>query len=145
MEVETASDKRTIHEMHSYACNAEDGRVCNSLENTPTKAQPAKKSKNTSSHTKLSLTEVQNTIIQILSGKINERADQLESMVKKYSAEIENVSEALNSIHNNVIDLRKCDKLKTENAELKKKTSTEEMINEQEIQPEMVSLPLWCC
>lgn len=134
MEIQTASDKRTIHEMHCYDCNAEDGGVCYFLQNTPTKTQPAKKLKNTSSPTEPSLIEVQNTIIEILSGKINERADQLESMVKKNSAEIENVSEALNSIHNDVIDLRKeSDKLKTENAELKKKMTTmEERIIEQE-------------
>lgn len=134
MEIQTASNERTIHEMHSYDCNAEDGGVCNFLQNTPTKAQPAKKLKNTSSPTEPSLIEVQNTIIEILSGKINERADQLESMVKKNSAEIENVSEALNSIRNDVIDLRKeSDKLKTENAELKKKMTTmEERIIEQE-------------
>lgn len=27
MGVQTASGKRTIHEMHYYACNAEDGEV----------------------------------------------------------------------------------------------------------------------
>ena len=99
MEVQTTSNKRTIHDMHSCTCNAENGRVCNSLHNTPTKAQPTKKAKNISSPTEPSLIEVQNTIIQILSGKINERADQLQSMVKKNPAEIENVSDALNSIH----------------------------------------------
>lgn len=134
--MDLAKEKRRIEETHSYACKATDGGDCESIPNTPIKNHASKKSKCDQSPTEIqpTLMEVQNTIIQILSEKINNRADQLEKMIKYNSAEIENISEALNSVHNDVLDLKKeNEKLKSDNADLKKKTSElEQRVNEQE-------------
>lgn len=126
-------EKRRIEETHSYAASGED---CESCPNTPSRCQAAKKSRNeaSSSEVELTLNEVQNNIIQILSGKINERADELVVMIKKNSSEIESMSEALNSIHIDVNDLKKDSEiLKTENVALKNKVAElESKVNEQE-------------
>lgn len=81
-----------------------------------------------------SLMEVQNNIIQILSEKINSRADHLEIMIKNNSKEIESICESLNSIHSDVMGLKKeNESLKKENMELKKKAAElEQRMNDQE-------------
>lgn len=82
----------------------------------------------------LSLMEVQNNIIQILSEKMNNRADHLEIMIKNNSKEIESICESLNSIHSDVMGLKKeNERLKKENMEMKKKAAElDQRMNDQE-------------
>ncbi len=64
---------------------------------------------------------MQHNVIQSLSGKINERADQVEGMIKKIWQKLK-ICEALTSIHRDVMELKKDnDVLKVENVETRKR------------------------
>ena len=78
METAIALEKRKVKEIHSYACSAEDGGVCDSSPVTPIKQNAPKKKRS-----EPSLSDVQDNIISILTAKINERADHIEDMVKR--------------------------------------------------------------
>lgn len=106
MEVDHAKEKRKHEDTHSYACKV--GGRCESSPSTPNKT-PAPKTKNVEpvAASEPSLMEVQNNIIQILSEKINNRADHLEIMIKNNSKEIESICESLNSINSDVMGLKK--------------------------------------
>ncbi|CAM4639446.1 unnamed protein product [Leuciscus chuanchicus] len=99
MEVETVKEKRNFSDTHSYACKVKNGGSCDSCPNTPSKNQPSKRHKNVvasaAKESKLSLSEVQENIIRILSEKINERSDQIERMVKENSSNIEALGKSL--------------------------------------------------
>lgn len=134
MEVDHAKEKRKIEETHSYACKV--GGRCESSPSTPSKTPAPKKTKNVdpAAASEPSLMEVQNNIIQILSEKINNRADHLEIMIKNNSKEIESICESLNSIHSDVMGLKnENESLKKENMEMKKKAAQlEQRMNDQE-------------
>ncbi len=87
---------------------------------------PPKRHKNvvdsSAKQSKLSLSDVQENIIRILSEKINERSDQLERMVKENSFNIEALGKSLTSVHDDVMVLQKENEmLKNVNALLEKK------------------------
>lgn len=126
MEVDTIKEKRSFNETHSYACKVKSGGSCESCPNTPSKNQPPKRHKNivdsSAKQTELSLNDVQENIIRILSEKINERSDQLERMVKENSSNIEALGKSLTSVHDDVMVLQKENEmLKNANALLEKK------------------------
>lgn len=125
MEVEIVKEKRNFSDTHSYACKVKHGGSCDSCPNTPSKNQPSKKHKNvvasSAKESELSLSEVQENIIRILSEKINERSDQIERMVKENSSNIEALGKSLTSVHDDVMELQKENKiLKNANALLGK-------------------------
>jgi len=134
MEVDQAKEKRKHDDIHSYACKA--GGRCESSPSTPNQTPAPKKTKNVepTAASEPSLMEVQNNIIQIITEKINNRADHLETMIKNNSKEIESVCESLNSIHSDVMGLKKeNESLKKENMELRKKAAElDQRMNDQE-------------
>lgn len=99
MEVDTIKEKRSFNEIHSYACKVKSGGSCDSCPNTPSKNQPPKRHKivvdSSAKQSELSLNDVQENIIRILSEEINERSDQLERMVKEHSSNIEALGKPL--------------------------------------------------
>lgn len=125
MEIETVNEKRNYVDTHSYACKVKTGGNCDSCPNTPSKNQHSKRQKHVAPSAKeseLSLSDVQENIIRILSEKINERSDQIERMVKENSSNIEALGKSLTSVHNDVMCLQKENEtLKNANALLEKK------------------------
>lgn len=90
MEMDPAKEKRTISETHSYSCKNQTWGKCVSWPNTPSKGQPTKKqclnsTQAASKANEPTLAEVQENIIRIISGKINEKSDQIEDVVKENS------------------------------------------------------------
>ncbi|GAA6093202.1 uncharacterized protein LOC107568975 [Tachysurus ichikawai] len=121
MEVESVNEKRNFNEIHSYACKVKTGGDCDSCPNTPSKNQAPPKNFTSAKEKELSLSNVQENIIRILSEKINERSDQIEKMVKQNSSNIKEVGKSLTSVHNDVMGLQKeNENLKNANARLEK-------------------------
>ncbi|KAL1266726.1 hypothetical protein QQF64_002401 [Cirrhinus molitorella] len=120
METESAKDKRCIEDLHSYACKVVDGGTCNTNPNTPIK-RPPKKAKSDGG-SELSLTEMQENIILILTAKIDQRADQIDIAVKQNTLQIEGLKKSLDNCYQDIADLKKenaC--LKTQCTESQKK------------------------
>lgn len=107
METESASakDKRCIDDLHSYACKVVDGGTCNTNPNNPIKCPP-KKAKNDGG-SELSLTEMQENIIRILTIKFDQRADQIDMAVKQNTLQIEGLKKSLDNCYQDIADLKR--------------------------------------
>lgn len=104
MEVVANKEKRTVREIHSYACQASAFEECVSSPNTPTKPQMKKARGNKKQP---SLLELQDTIISAVIDKINERADQTDKAVHYNTVQIDGLKKSLDFCHKKVADLKK--------------------------------------
>lgn len=104
MEVVANKEKRTVREIHSYACQASAFEECVSSPNTPTKPQMKKARGN---EEQPSLLELQDTIISAVIDKINERADQTDKAVHYNTVQIDGLKKSLDFCHKEVADLKK--------------------------------------
>lgn len=106
METEIMKEKRGIREIHSYACQTEEGGECFSSPNTPAK-QKTKKAKNDTQANEPTLSEVQNVIITAVIQKINERADQTDKAVQYNTVQIDDIKKSLEFCHEEAVALKK--------------------------------------
>lgn len=88
-------EKRSVREIHSYACQASDFEECISSPNTPTKPQMKKARSN---EEQPSLLELQDTIISAVIKKINERADQTDKAVHYNTVQIDGLKKSLDFV-----------------------------------------------
>ncbi len=110
-ELQRTTEKRLISETHSYSCQRKKGGDCDSSPNTPSKAPPSKKHATCDATDDLTLSQVQQSIIQI----IRQSSEEIKDMVKENSNTINLLKEALEVVHSEIFDIRK------ENEDLKSK------------------------
>ncbi|MEQ2291123.1 hypothetical protein AMECASPLE_010199 [Ameca splendens] len=108
METEKTKEKRTVKEMHSYACPIGNNGECNSTPNKLAK-QKAKKARNepTTQHDETMLSELQNKIITAVIEKMNERVDKTDKAVHYNTAQIDDLKKPLEFCHREITDLKK--------------------------------------
>ncbi|CAM4674148.1 unnamed protein product [Leuciscus chuanchicus] len=105
METESAKEKRCINDLHSYSCKVVEGGNCNTNPNSPVK-RPPQKAKNDGGN-ELSLTEMQENIIRILTAKTDEPSDQIDMAVKQSTLQIEGLKKSLDNCYPDISDLKK--------------------------------------
>lgn len=123
MEVVTSKskDKRNLDELHSYACPAEHDGECSSSPNTPVKPKSKKSKGCVVEEKEPTLHELQDTIIDVISKKIEERADKIDRAVKYNSDQINELKQSIEFCHAEVVVLKKENEtLKVQVAELQK-------------------------
>uniref|UniRef100_A0AAV2ME13 Uncharacterized protein n=1 Tax=Knipowitschia caucasica TaxID=637954 RepID=A0AAV2ME13_KNICA len=118
MDIEIVREKRHLEVTHSYACNSKNNGECDSGPETLTKTGTSKKKAkvNMENEPQLSLLEVQENIIRVLTLKtdeINNHMNDIKKLVNKNTMEIEGLKKSADYCFLEVADL------KTENTALK--------------------------
>lgn len=128
--LQRTTEKRLISETYSYACQLKKGGDCDSTPNTPSKAPPSKKHAKGDATEELTLSQVQQSIIQI----IRQSSEEIKDMVKENSNNINLLKEALEVVHSEIFDIRKENEdLKNKNeTNLKRMAEMEDRINDQD-------------
>lgn len=129
-ELQRSTEKRLISQTHSYTCQQEKEDEWDSTPNTPTKAPPSKKHAKRAASDDLTLSQVQQSIIQI----IRQSSEEIKDMVKENSNSINLLKEALEVVHSEIFDIRKeNDNLKNKTEENTKRISElEDRLNDQD-------------
>lgn len=130
IELQRSTEKRLISETHSYSCHGKEGEENDSAPNTPSKAPPTKRVAKGDATDDLTLSQVQQSIIQI----IRQSSEEIKDMVKENSNSINLLKEALEAVHSEIFDIRKeNEELKNKNeANLKRISELEDRMNEQD-------------
>lgn len=127
METDSTREKRNLIMTHLYCCKSNEGGECDSSPNTPVKnvSTKLKKAKVNVEHD-LSLSEVQDNIIHVLTTKTNEINDKMDDLKLKKSTD---------HCFLEVSDLKKENiSLKSKCSDMKKKlVETEQRVNETDI------------
>ncbi len=101
-ELPRMTEKRLISETHSYSCQQKKGGNCVSSPNTPSKAPPSKKHAKCDATDDLMLSQIQQSIIQI----IRQSSEEIKDMVKENSNSINLLKEALEVVHSEIFGRR---------------------------------------
>lgn len=99
MEIYLTREKRNLSMTHSYSCKSNEGGECDSSPNTPVKNVSTKSKKaKVNTERDLSLSEVQDNIISVLTTKMNEinhKMDDLKQMVSNNTMSIEGLKKSI--------------------------------------------------
>ncbi|MEQ2223358.1 hypothetical protein ILYODFUR_035961 [Ilyodon furcidens] len=134
MEIDAVKDKRSVEEIHSYACPSNERDECTSspsslLKHRAKEARDEKNKGKQNEEEEPTLIELQEAIISTVTTKINARADQTDKAVQFNTIQIEHLKKSLEFCHQEVMDLKhqntalkdQCSILKQKAEELEKK------------------------